>query len=57
MAIIKIVGIARRIGIFVDVRLGHFGFFTVSPVVEEWFLGNYVRWGGLIWIPAKVGRG
>ena len=41
VGIMGIIGITRRVGIFVDVRLRHFGFFAVSMAVEDGFLGNY----------------
>lgn len=53
VGIIGIIGIAGRVGVFADMRLRHFGFFTASTVVEGVFLGNYVWLCGLIWFPVR----
>ena len=41
VGIMGIIGIARRLGIFVDVRLRHYKIFALSVVVEDGFQGNY----------------
>ena len=57
VGIIGIIRITRRVGIFVGMRLRHFGFFSASTVIEDVFLGNYVRLGGLIMFPVRDDEG
>ena len=38
----------ERVDVVAHVMVGHFGFFVVLKIVEDGFLGNFVRLSGLM---------